>query len=88
MNISLGALLRSSTEGKESVEVAGGTVKEAIADLNRQFPGLQDRICKEGKISRHVIFYVNDEDIRFLDGEDTVLKESDELSLMAAAAGG
>jgi len=81
--------LRSLTKGAAQVQAAGGTVIDVIADLERQFPGLQDRIVDEGgEIRRFVNVYVNQEDVRFLDGDKTPLKDGDELAIVPAMAGG
>ena len=62
---------------------------EFITDLERQFPGLRDRIVEEsGEIRRFVNIYVNQEDIRFLQGATTTLKQGDEVSIVPAIAGG
>ena len=75
--------------GKGEVEVKAGNVKDLIAQLEKDFPGIKDRICDEsGKIRRFVNIYLNEEDIRFLKQEDTSLKDGDEISIVPAIAGG
>jgi molybdopterin synthase sulfur carrier subunit len=74
---------------KSEVGAEGGTVRDALADLEARFPGIRSRIYgDDGKLRRFVNVYVNDEDIRFLQGEDTALKEGDEVSIVPAIAGG
>ena len=81
--------LRSLTKGSAQVEAASGSVLELIDDLERQYPGLRERILDEGgEIRRFVNVYVNEEDIRFLDGDKTSLKDGDEVSIVPALAGG
>ena len=81
--------LQKITQGKEMAEADGVNVKSVIDDLDRRFPGIKDRICDEsGKIRRFINIYGNDEDIRFLQGETTVLKAGDEVSIIPAIAGG
>jgi molybdopterin synthase sulfur carrier subunit len=81
--------LRGLTQGKGEVDGSGNDVGELIDNLERQFPGLKTRLCDEqGKIRRFVNVYVNEEDIRFLSGKQTVLKEGDEVSIIPAIAGG
>jgi len=81
--------LRSITKGQAEVEAAGETVGDVISFLERQFPGLSDRILDEtGAIRRFVNIYVNDEDVRFLDGIKTVLTERDHVAIVPAIAGG
>jgi MoaD family protein len=81
--------LRSITKGQAEVEADGETVGDVVAFLERQFPGLADRILDEtGAIRRFVNIYVNEEDIRFLDGLKTVLKDRDHVAVVPAIAGG
>jgi sulfur-carrier protein len=81
--------LRSLTKGAAEVQAAGDTVGDIIADLERQFPGLRDRLMDEsGDLRRFINIYVNEEDIRFLQGAKTTLKAGDSVSIVPAIAGG
>jgi molybdopterin synthase sulfur carrier subunit len=81
--------LRSVTKGASEVAAKGKDVGELIDDLDRQFPGLRDRLVEEsGELRRFINIYVNQEDVRFLSGRETVLKDGDELSIVPAIAGG
>jgi molybdopterin synthase sulfur carrier subunit len=81
--------LRKYTGGAEAVEAEGGTVAALVADLDRRYPGIRERICDEaGEVRRFVNVFVNGEDIRFLDRLQTALKAGDELSIVPAIAGG
>ena len=81
--------LRKLTNGKEEVSAAGATVGALVADLERQFPGLKERICDDsGAVRRFVNIFQNDEDIRFLQNLDTPVKDADEISIVPAIAGG
>lgn len=81
--------LLSLTQGKKEVTAEGATLREVIEDLERQFPGIKERLCDEdGRLRRFINFFVNDEDIRFLEGEETPLKEGDVISIVPAIAGG
>ncbi len=81
--------LRRFTNGAGEVSAAGTTVSEIIVDLDRNYPGMRDRLCeKDGKIRRFVNIYVNDEDIRFMKSLETGVKDGDELSIVPAIAGG
>ena len=81
--------LQPLVERKPEVEAKGGTLREVLADLETQFPGFESRIYdEEGKLRRFVNVYINDEDIRFLQGEDTPVNEGDEVSIVPAIAGG
>jgi molybdopterin synthase sulfur carrier subunit len=64
-------------------------VKELIEALDKSYPNIKKRLCDDqGNLRRFVNFYVNDEDIRFLEGEATVLQDGDVLSIVPAIAGG
>jgi molybdopterin synthase sulfur carrier subunit len=81
--------LRQVTKGSAEVKAAGDTVDAIVADLERQFPGLRDRLVDDsGELRRFINIYVNEEDIRFLDGKKTVIKETDVVSIVPAIAGG
>ena len=80
--------LQRLTQGKEEVEGAGGTIISLVNDLDRKYPGLAERVSENGKIRRFVNIYVNDEDIRFLNAEETLVKDGDEDSIVPAIAGG
>ena len=81
--------LRKLTKEQELVEANGGNVAELIESLDQKYPGLKERICDEnGNVRRFVNIFLNDEDIRFLDDKDTSVKESDEISIVPAIAGG
>ncbi len=81
--------LRSVTKGASEVAAKGKDVGELIDDLDRQFPGLRERLVEEsGELRRFINIYVNQEDVRFLSGRETVLKDGDELSLVPAIPGG
>jgi molybdopterin synthase sulfur carrier subunit len=81
--------LRSITKGNTEVRAEGGTVAQVVEDLERQFPGLRERLVDEhGELRRFVNIYVNEEDIRFVEGKKTALKDGDTLSIVPAIAGG
>lgn len=80
--------LRQHTQGKDTVDAKGGTVKEVLDDLGRQFPGITQRLLDNGQVRRFVNVYLNEEDIRYLSNLDTPVKEGDSLSIIPAVAGG
>ncbi|MDH4078942.1 MAG: MoaD/ThiS family protein [Nitrospira sp.] len=81
--------LRPLTKGQGEVETNASSVLEMIETLNNAHPGIKDRLCDEtGELRRFVNIYVNEEDIRFLKGKDTSLKDGDEVSIVPAIAGG
>ncbi|MBI4610010.1 MAG: MoaD/ThiS family protein [Candidatus Rokubacteria bacterium] len=81
--------LRAVTKGAGEVYAKGANVGELIEDLELQFPGLRERLVEDrGELRRFINIYVNQEDIRFLQGTGTALKEGDEVSIVPAIAGG
>jgi len=81
--------LRPFTDKKESVEVSGGTVGELLADLTKQYDGLRKHLyTEEGKLRNFVNVYLNDEDIRYLQKEQTPVNAGDTLSIVPSVAGG
>lgn len=89
VKVRIPAPLQKITQNKPEVICEAVNIKELITDLQRQFPGIKDRLLDEnGKIRRFINFYVNDEDIRFLKHDETSLSEGAEVSIIPAIAGG
>ncbi len=80
--------LQKLTNGQDEVETEAGTVMSLINNLDKQFPGIGERISEGGKVRRFINIYLNDEDIRFLRNEETEIKDGDEVSIVPAIAGG
>jgi molybdopterin/thiamine biosynthesis adenylyltransferase/rhodanese-related sulfurtransferase/molybdopterin converting factor small subunit len=81
--------LRPFTDKQESVQVTGGTVGELLRDLTKQYDGLRKHLyTDEGKLRNFVNVYLNDEDIRYLQKEQTPVKPGDSLSIVPSVAGG
>jgi molybdopterin synthase sulfur carrier subunit len=81
--------LRRLTGEKDEVTVNSKNIGELINELEKQFPGIRERLCDEtGNVRRFINLYVNNEDIRFLNGVETELKENDIVSIIPAIAGG
>ncbi|MDY7013697.1 MAG: MoaD/ThiS family protein [Cyanobacteriota bacterium] len=81
--------LQKYTNDQATLEVSGSNINELIDSLETHCPGIKARICDEsGKPRRFLNLYVNSEDIRFLQGTETELKEGDEVSIVPAVAGG
>jgi molybdopterin synthase sulfur carrier subunit len=81
--------LRKLTNDEELVEVNADNVGAAILELQSRYPGIKERLVDEtGAIRRFVNVYVNEEDIRFLQNQETPLKSTDEISIIPAIAGG
>lgn len=89
VKVRIPAPLQKLTQNQNEVAAEAANIKELIIDLEKKFPGIQERILDEnGKIRRFINFYVNDEDIRFLQQDDTLLKDGNEVSIIPAIAGG
>jgi sulfur-carrier protein len=81
--------LRKFTQGAEEVNAQGGSIKAIVEDLEKNYPGIKERICDEtGKVRRFVNVYVNGDDIRFLQNLETALKDGDNIAIVPAIAGG
>jgi molybdopterin synthase sulfur carrier subunit len=81
--------LRPLTKGQGEVESAAANIMDMIGSLDASYPGLKNRLCDDkGDLRRFVNIYVNEEDIRFLNGKETSLKDGDEVSIVPAIAGG
>ena len=81
--------LQRLTNGQGEVSCDGTTVTDLLSDLERRYPGIKERICDpQGKLRRFVNVFVNAEDIRFLQGDQTTVKDGDEVSIIPAIAGG
>lgn len=80
--------LQRLTQGKMEVEAAPGTIASIIDDLEKKYPGVKERLTKNGKVAKFVLFFVNEEDIRFLNNDETEVKDGDEVSIVPAIAGG
>lgn len=81
--------LRPQTDGQDTIEANGSTVQAVLADVVARFPALKDRLFDEaGQPRRFINLFINDEDIRFLDGVETAVNDGDTLAIIPAVAGG
>lgn len=81
--------LQKYTNDQATIECSGNSVAELLDSMETHCPGIKARLCDEqGKPRRFLNFYVNSEDIRFLEGISTALKDGDEVSIVPAVAGG
>ncbi|WP_457590625.1 ubiquitin-like small modifier protein 1 [Geoglobus sp.] len=76
------------TGGKRKVEVQAGSVKELLDRLFEEFPGLREKLLRDGELTPFINIFVNGEDIRYLNGIDTELKDGDEVAFIPAISGG
>jgi len=90
VTVRIPAPLRKVTGEREVVTADdGGSLLEMISRLDKEYPGLKERICDEsGELRRFVNIYINGEDVRFLSGLQTTVKAGDEVSIVPAVAGG
>jgi molybdopterin converting factor small subunit len=81
--------LRNLTGGAQEVTAAGTTLSEVVDDLEDRYPGIRERLVDDaGALRRFVNVYLDDEDVRFLDGIKTEVPENGRLSIVPAVAGG
>jgi molybdopterin synthase sulfur carrier subunit len=80
--------LQKLTDGKTEVSCSARNISGLLDELEKLHPGMRDRLLEGGKVRRFINIYVNDEDIRFLNKEETALKDGDTVSIVPAIAGG
>ena len=80
--------LQKLTDGRSEVECSAKDVAELVDALEKDYPGMKERLTDGGKVRRFINIYINDEDIRFLNKEATALKDGDSISIVPAIAGG
>jgi sulfur-carrier protein len=88
IEVRIPTILRTYTGGAKSVQGAGGTLDDLLADLESRHGGLRDRLVDDGGLRRFVNVYLNDEDVRFLGGLSAPVKDGDTVTVLPAVAGG
>ena len=88
IEVRIPTILRPYTGGEKAVDGAGATLAELIDDLESRHSGLRDRLVDEKGLRRFVNVYLNDEDVRFLGGLETEVKDGDSVTVLPAVAGG
>ena len=88
IEVRIPTILRTYTDGARSVEASGDTLRSLLASLDATYPGIQERIVDDAGLRRFVNVYLNDEDVRVLDGIDTALSDGDVVTVLPAVAGG
>ncbi|MFH8606634.1 MoaD family protein [Streptomyces sp. NPDC018029] len=88
IEVRIPTILRTYTGGAKAVEGSGDTLAELLTDLDSRHEGIAARIVDDGKLRRFVNVYLNDEDVRFLDGISTKLSDGDNVTILPAVAGG
>ena len=88
VEVRIPTILRPYTDGEKLVAAEGTTLAEVIADLDARYVGISDRLIDDSGLRRFVNVYLNDEDVRFLDGLSTVVADKDSITILPAVAGG
>ena len=86
--VRLAPVLRASAGGSKQVSTEGSNLSEILSNLFERYPALKEQIAPEGGLSRYINVYVNDQDVRFLQGLETNVGPSDTVVLLPAMAGG
>jgi sulfur-carrier protein len=88
IEVRIPTILRTYTGGAKTVEGSGATLDELLNNLDKEHSGLRDRLVDSEKLRRFVNVYLNDEDVRFLGGLETPVKDGDTVTVLPAVAGG
>jgi molybdopterin synthase sulfur carrier subunit len=86
--VRLAPVLRAAAGGAKQVSAQGSTLAEVLTDLYRQYPALKEQIQPGEELSRFINVYVNDQDVRYLQGLQTAVGPNDTVILLPAMAGG
>jgi len=88
IQVSLPTILRPLADNQRRVDADGANLRAAIDNLESSYPGLKAKLIEDGALRRYVNIYINDEDVRFLQGLETVLTDGDRIDVLPAVAGG
>ena len=88
IEVRIPTILRTYTDGAKKVEATGSTLAEVLTDLDARHPGIRERLVDDKGLRRFVNVYLNDEDVRFLGGLDSAVKDGDDVTVLPAVAGG
>ncbi len=89
VQVNLPTILRTHAGGAKTVSVEGSTVGQVLVALSSAFPGMSGQVIDDkGALHKFVNVYLNDDDVRYLSALDTPVKDSDEISILPAVAGG
>ena len=88
IEVRIPTILRTFNGGAKSVEGSGDTLDALLADLDSRNAGLRDRLVDDSGLRRFINVYLNDEDVRFLGGLSTLVKDGDTVTVLPAVAGG
>ena len=88
VEVRIPTILRSFTGGEKAVSADGASLQAVIASLDASYPGIGDRLLDDSGLRRFINVYLNDEDVRFLDGLSTPVGDNDSITILPAVAGG
>jgi len=88
VEVRIPTILRTYTAGAKAVDGNGSTLSEVIESVEAGNPGIRDRLLEGPDLRRFINVYVNDEDVRFLEGLDTAVSDGDVVVVLPAVAGG
>jgi molybdopterin synthase sulfur carrier subunit len=88
VEVRIPTILRTYTGGEKIVTADGASLQELIANLDTTYAGIGERLVDESGLRRFVNVYLNDEDVRFLEGLSTALSDGDSVTILPAVAGG
>lgn len=88
IEVRIPTILRTYTDGQKAVEGSGDTLADLFTDLESRHTGIRERLVDGEQLRRFVNVYLNDEDVRFLEGISTKLADGDNVTILPAVAGG
>jgi molybdopterin converting factor small subunit len=88
IDVRIPTILRPYTKDQKSVQATGSSLGALIADLDLNYAGIGERLLEDGALRRFINIYINDEDVRFLGGLDSPVKDGDWVTILPAVAGG
>jgi len=88
IEVRIPTILRPYTKDQKTIEASGDTLAAVITDIDSQYAGLAERLLEDGALRRFINVYINDEDVRFLGGLETQIKDGDSITILPAVAGG
>lgn len=89
VQVQVASVMQKVVDGQKRFEAEGATIAQLIDDVERRYPGFRRQIASEdGELHRFVNIYLNDEDIRYLQGSETALQDGDSVAILPALAGG
>ncbi len=88
VEVRIPTILRTYTGGEKVVSSEGTSLQDVVTNLDANYPGIAERLIDEAGLRRFVNVYLNDEDVRFLDGLATEVSDGDSVTILPAVAGG